>query len=161
MKSDDSSVGNLEEEARKRKERLEQMKRRLNNENNDSTSEDNKLVLPKPIFRSYNPTDEKLKENSLPKPKPESVEKQIEDQLTVANNPQVLDEVDLTSLAPRKVDWDLKRNLQQKLDKLEKRTQRAIAELIRERLRESSVVDLATATQDLEATQNNVDFDED
>ena len=38
---------------------------------------------------------------------------------------------DLTSLAPRKVDWDLKRNLQKKMDKLEKRTQRAIAELIR------------------------------
>lgn len=35
------------------------------------------------------------------------------------------------SLAPRKVDWDLKRDIEGKLAKLERRTQRAIAELIR------------------------------
>ena len=39
---------------------------------------------------------------------------------------------DLTNLAPRKPDWDLKRDCAKKLEKLEKRTQRAIAELIRE-----------------------------
>ena len=36
-------------------------------------------------------------------------------------------------LAPRKPDWDLKRDVAKKLDKLERRTQRAIAELIRMR----------------------------
>ena len=34
-------------------------------------------------------------------------------------------------LAPRKPDWDLKRDVAKKLEKLERRTQRAIAELIR------------------------------
>jgi len=43
---------------------------------------------------------------------------------------------DLTTLAPRKPDWDLKRDVAQKLNKLERRTRRAIAELIRDRLRE-------------------------
>lgn len=38
---------------------------------------------------------------------------------------------DLANLAPRKIDWDLKRNIQKKLDKLERRTQRAIAQIVR------------------------------
>ena len=37
---------------------------------------------------------------------------------------------DLMNLAPRKPDWDLKRDVSKKLAKLERRTQRAIAELI-------------------------------
>jgi len=41
----------------------------------------------------------------------------------------------LENLAPKKVDWDLKRILQKSLDKLERRTQRSIAELIRERIK--------------------------
>ena len=35
------------------------------------------------------------------------------------------------NLAPRKPDWDLKRDVSKKLEKLERRTQRAIAALIR------------------------------
>ena len=50
----------------------------------------------------------------------------------------VVDELDFMNLAPRKPDWDLKRDVASKLDKLERRTQKAIAELIRERLREDS-----------------------
>jgi coiled-coil domain-containing protein 12 len=37
----------------------------------------------------------------------------------------------LSNLAPRKIDWDLKRNIAKKLNKLEKRTQKAIVEMIR------------------------------
>lgn len=45
---------------------------------------------------------------------------------------------DLTSLAPRKPDWDLKRDVAPKLQKLERRTQKAIAELILERLKNTT-----------------------
>ena len=38
---------------------------------------------------------------------------------------------DLINLAPRKPDWDLKRDVAKKLEKLERRTQRVIAQLIR------------------------------
>jgi len=38
---------------------------------------------------------------------------------------------DLMNLAPCKPDWDLKRDIAKKLEKLERRTQRAIAEIIR------------------------------
>ena len=41
---------------------------------------------------------------------------------------------DLGNLAPKKVDWDLKRDIGPKLEKLERRTQRAIAEMLRDKL---------------------------
>ncbi len=37
------------------------------------------------------------------------------------------------SLAPRKPNWDLKRDVSKKLDKLEKKTQLSIIELIKEK----------------------------
>ena len=40
----------------------------------------------------------------------------------------------VTAVATKKVNWDLKRDVQHRLDRLEKRTQRAIVELLRERL---------------------------
>ena len=52
---------------------------------------------------------------------------------------------DFTNLAPRKPDWDLKRDITPKLAKLEKRTQKAIAELIRERLKEEDLANAVTA----------------
>ena len=47
----------------------------------------------------------------------------------------------MLNLAPRKPDWDLKRDIKAKLEKLERRTKRAIAEMIRERLKESAKSD--------------------
>lgn len=40
----------------------------------------------------------------------------------------------VTSMAPKKVNWDLKRDVEKRLAKLERRTQRAIVELLKERL---------------------------
>lgn len=56
---------------------------------------------------------------------------------------------DLVNLAPRKPDWDLKRDVAKKLAKLDKRTQRAIAILIRERLIETKQDNLAAAVNAL------------
>jgi len=41
---------------------------------------------------------------------------------------------DLSAIAPKKINWDLKRDIQPKLDRLEKRTQKAIVQMLRERL---------------------------
>lgn len=38
----------------------------------------------------------------------------------------------LVNVAPKKANWDLKRDIQPKLDKLERRTQRAIIEIMQE-----------------------------
>lgn len=67
---------------------------------------------------------------------------------------------DLSNLAPRKPDWDLKRDVAKKLERLEKRTQRAIAELIRERLKNNQQMDLATSVN-MGANANQEDVDED
>lgn len=88
-------------------------------------------------LRNYTPEDEELKERQVPKAKPASVEDKVKDQLEAANPEPIIEEVDLANLAPRKPDWDLKRDVAKKLEKLERRTQRAIAELIRDRLRGS------------------------
>lgn len=61
----------------------------------------------------------------------------------------VLQDLDISSLAPRKPDWDLKRDVSKKLEKLERRTQKAIAELIWERLKhgnEDNIGALVTMT---------------
>lgn len=57
----------------------------------------------------------------------------------------VIEDIDITNLAPRKPDWDLKRDVSKKLDRLERRTQKAIAELIRERLKMNQFEDISQA----------------
>lgn len=136
-----SNVGSMVDEARKRKERLRALKEK---QNSDADQVDNGVVgeeiekLPKPVFRSYRPQDETLKESSLPTVKPADVTEKVKEHLEATKIKDVVDEVDLMNIAPRKPDWDLKRDIAKKLEKLERRTQRAIAELIRERLQTSN-----------------------
>lgn len=96
-------------------------------------------------FRNYVPKDDTLKEKKMPNAKPLLVEDEVQGHLEKAKSSNIIDEIDLSNLAPRKPDWDLKRDVAKKLDKLEKRTQRAIVELIRERLQENESEDLAAA----------------
>jgi len=142
----DDSVGQLEEQARKRRERLRALKETLQGGGPvDLDTNEKKLdaPLPKPIFRSYNPQDENFQESARPKALPIDIEDQVADTLEKGHVKTLLDDVDLSNLAPRKPDWDLKRDIAPKLAKLERRTQKAIAELILERLK---------TNQDLAAT---------
>ncbi|CAL1285099.1 unnamed protein product [Larinioides sclopetarius] len=149
-----------DEEARKRRERLKNLRNRIS-ENQNGEDENVDEALPKPVFRNYTPLDEDLRLNQLPKPKPESVESEVQEQLEAAKPEPLIEEVDLTTLAPRKPDWDLKRDVAKKLEILERRTQKAIAELIRERLK-SNEDDLAEAVNiQAEMANKDVDSDED
>ncbi|KAJ9573742.1 hypothetical protein L9F63_008866 [Diploptera punctata] len=154
-----------EEESLKRKERLKALKRKHEDSANDgnklenSKSED-KNHLPKPKFRSYRPQDESLKENILVDAKPGDVEAEVEEQLSSANSRVVIEELDITNLAPRKPDWDLKRDVAKKLERLERRTQKAIAELIRDRLKKGQE-DLVTSVNIGASTNQNLDVDDD
>ncbi|XP_077290153.1 coiled-coil domain-containing protein 12 [Arctopsyche grandis] len=127
--------GKLEEEALKRRERLRALRERRTaaSENQNGDTMDS---LPAPIFRNYKPLDDDLKECVLPEAPVGDVTSEIKDQLEAANVKVVIEELDITNLAPRKPDWDLKRDVSKKLEKLERRTQKAIAELIWERLKE-------------------------
>ncbi|XP_027868310.1 coiled-coil domain-containing protein 12 [Xiphophorus couchianus] len=143
----EKNVGSLQEQALKRKERLKALrdKKRHGHEQEDEEPESKKAALEETPeekhrelkLRNYTPEDEELKERQVPKAKPASVEDKVKDQLEAANPEPIIEEVDLANLAPRKPDWDLKRDVAKKLEKLERRTQRAIAELIRDRLRGS------------------------
>ncbi|XP_054830982.1 coiled-coil domain-containing protein 12-like [Eublepharis macularius] len=94
------------------------------------TAKHNELKL-----QNYVPDDEELKQQVVSQAKPASGEDKVKDQLEVAKPEPIIEEVDLANLAPRRPDWDVKRDVAKKLEKLEKRTQRTIAKLIRERLR--------------------------
>lgn len=146
------------EEAERRKARLKALKRKINSQDQFESLESTN-TLPGPIFRSYQPTDEKLKANQLSKILPKEVKTQVEDQLAASKPEPLVQEVDLLNLAPRKPDWDLKRDVAKKLTKLEKRTQKAIAELIRERLQEGKDSMYAAADANLNSEQLDDDDD--
>lgn len=146
--TDASSVGSLETEALRRKERLKAMQRgELKAATaSERRADDENLMkeFPKPIFRNYQPKDEELKPGVLPKPNLIEIENAIKEQLASGKpEPLIEKEIDLTTLAPQKIDWDLKRDVEKKLRLLEKRTQRAIVELIKERLKSQKNADLA------------------
>ncbi|XP_033624874.1 coiled-coil domain-containing protein 12-like [Asterias rubens] len=149
-----ATVGQLSAEALRRKERLKALRQKQHgdSENAENTEPPTKKIhieedveeKKKPVFKNYTPGDEALQDQIVPKADLPSVEEHIKDQLEAAKPAPVVDEVDLVNLAPRKPDWDLKRDIAPKLEKLERRTQRAIAELIRERI-QSGQGDLSTA----------------
>ena len=120
-------------EAQKRKERLAEL-RAKHSKGAKTESKDESLALPKPVFRSYQPNDDNLKESKMGRPDLVRPEDFVKDQLEAAKAEQLAAEIDVTTLAPRKPDWDLKRDVNPMLERLERRTQRAIAEIIRERL---------------------------
>ncbi|XP_018568656.1 coiled-coil domain-containing protein 12 [Anoplophora glabripennis] len=142
-----SNVGHLEDEALKRKERLKALKRKREGASvsvNGTSHSEEAEALPRPIFRNYKPADDDLTELAVEPARPGDVSSEVKDQLESAKSEIVIDQLDVTSLAPRKPDWDLKRDVAKKLAKLERQTQKAIAELIRERLKErSEMEDLA------------------
>lgn len=88
----ENSVGNLEQEALKRKERLAQLKRKAEGGT-------------KPIFRNYKPESEESTEQIAENVEIGAVEKQVEDQIEAMKQPIVVDEIDISNLAPRKIDW--------------------------------------------------------
>ncbi|XP_064410630.1 coiled-coil domain-containing protein 12 [Latimeria chalumnae] len=159
------AVNRLQEEAVKRQQRLKALRERQQQNREPESgepeckhfAEDEEVVKHREIkLRNYIPEDDTLKERQVPKAKPASVEDKVKDQLEAAKPEPVIEEVDLANLAPRKPDWDLKRDVAKKLEKLEKRTQKAIAELIRERLK-GQEEDLASAVG--AAQQNESDSD--
>lgn len=135
-------IGSLEEQAMRRKERLKNLKRKAQTKDSgewDATdsggNEKDKSTLPLPAAltssESSTTTDAEMTQIEL---KNDDVITKISNEVAVLKTPIVIDDIDIQNLAPRKPDWDLKRDVSKKLDILERRTQRAIAELIRERL---------------------------
>lgn len=140
------SVGSLEEEAYKRRERLKTLKRKFQETKTNEKKPIQIEAIETEKIGETNDIDETtaltiatatttIAATTTDKPIAEDVVTVMETQLDTLKEPLHIDEIDITNLAPRKPDWDLKRDVSKKLELLEKRTQRAIAELIRERLK--------------------------
>lgn len=134
-------IGSLEEQALKRKERLKNLKRKAQTKDSDSSTnaandEKPKLALPLPPVLADGGTTIEAEMSELVL-KNDDVISKISTEVDALKTPIVIDEIDIQNLAPRKPDWDLKRDVAKKLDILERRTQRAIAELIRDRLQKN------------------------
>jgi len=83
-------------------------------------------------FRNYRPKDKKLQEYVLARPPLPNITKEITsklDQLITIDETQ-----QLGNLAPKKPTWDLKRDVEKKLEKLDKKTQQSILKLIQANL---------------------------
>uniref|UniRef100_A0A6Q2XIS0 Coiled-coil domain-containing protein 12 n=1 Tax=Esox lucius TaxID=8010 RepID=A0A6Q2XIS0_ESOLU len=145
----EQSVGSLQEQALKRKERLKALRgRQLQGRDGDDGEPDCKKDRAEEEaeeerhrelkLRNYTPEDEELRVRQVPKAKPASGKYSHQQSLGKGRSGWGdIFQGDLANLAPRKPDWDLKRDVAKKLEKLERRTQKAIAELIRDRLKGS------------------------
>ena len=130
----DYQIGIMEEAAKKRRGRLLTMKKKMKN---DAKIKDQvKVKIPQIKFRSYQPENETVKEKKIQRVEAPDITKHIQLHLKTENEPLEFD-IDLYKLAPIKPDWDLKRNIEQEMIKLEMKTSRAIGEIVREKLQKS------------------------
>jgi coiled-coil domain-containing protein 12 len=104
------------------------------------TDGDGDIIVPsvskQVVFRNYAPQDVAL-EHDADEEEPDSkrTKVNVKSALEAALEETALETTTTaTSLAPKKVNWDLKRDIQEKMDKLERKTHRAIVQLLRERL---------------------------
>ncbi|KAF7124845.1 hypothetical protein RHSIM_Rhsim12G0137000 [Rhododendron simsii] len=89
----------------------------------DANDEENDLNMK---FRNYLPHDKQLQEGKLAAP----VLPKFEDPVAILPVPEEKKEDPFVNIAPKKPNWDLRRDVQKKLDKLEKRTQKAMFQLM-------------------------------
>ncbi|KAF9117694.1 hypothetical protein BGW39_001894 [Mortierella sp. 14UC] len=123
----------MDEASKKRKERLEQLKKRKL----EATGGDDQNVSMS--FRNYTPVNENLKDQeskiTTPADIGDTVEKKMEgvvEKVIQEEDEKRAKDVDIFTLAPKKPNWDLKRDIEPKLLKLEKKTRAAVIELIRQ-----------------------------
>ena len=131
-----------------RKARLAALAAKAGRTKNDDETEEDKS---RPVnFRNYTPKDASLEatttEPAAKRSKTEGEEKSILERALEKAKAESSDvanvEEDVVAVAPKKINWDLKRDIQPKLDRLERRTQRAIVEMLRERLEKEAEEDL-------------------
>uniref|UniRef100_A0A915DKB9 Coiled-coil domain-containing protein 12 n=1 Tax=Ditylenchus dipsaci TaxID=166011 RepID=A0A915DKB9_9BILA len=145
----------LEKNALARKERLRNVRAKMST--NEKDGEGNSDADPL-VFRSYKPIDADQPSGNADE-QMTVVENVIKEQIENTFDTSVQDSLDLSTLAPRKVDWDLRRGIQSKLDILDRKTQKSISALIRKRL-ESGDSDLLVSAVNAAPTATADDDDD-
>ena len=150
----------LAEEANKRKERLRKLKQDAETKMADHSGTKRPGEGEDTLrFRAYQPEAASLQKFKQQEPsvgpKANLDQDTVENRALQIKNDALLDqerlagELDLENLAPKKRNWDLKRDLATKRKKLDQLTKIAMADIIRDRLKASGDISLAaSATQE-------------
>ncbi|KAJ8749911.1 hypothetical protein K2173_013826 [Erythroxylum novogranatense] len=144
----DAGEDSIEQAAAARRERLRALKaaQQLLETPDDVSAqpEPGKEDNPGMKFRNYVPQDKELQEGKIDPP----VLPKFEDPVAVEPPPQEKKEDPFLNIAPKKPNWDLRRDVQKKLDKLERRTQKAIYKLMEEQEKEKQLAEDGRAVED-------------
>merc|ERR1712187_269612 len=89
-------------------------------------------------FRNYAPRAPELKDFCLPKITSAQIEDEIDNEIESAIA-AAEDQEAVLAIAPRKPNWDLKRDVERKMQVLQARTDRAVVQLIRERIKQDKM----------------------
>ncbi|ESQ49567.1 hypothetical protein EUTSA_v10021722mg [Eutrema salsugineum] len=128
MASEDDSI---EQRSAARKEALRALKaaQELSESKEDGQDDAVEEDGPAMKFRNYVPQDKELQDGKVAPPELPKFEDPI-----AALAPAVEKKEDpFVNIAPKKPNWDLRRDVQKKLDKLERRTQAAMSKLTQEK----------------------------
>ncbi|TFY82992.1 hypothetical protein EWM64_g1029 [Hericium alpestre] len=126
----------LTEASEARKARLIALKKRKAGEAVDEES----TATPEPILatRNFDPETRTLRKRTVEDVEmDDTVEREVEglaERIIAEDEERRAQELDLLNIAPKRPNWDLKREMEKKLSKLERETQQAIHTLIRQRL---------------------------
>lgn len=125
----------LAEASEARKARLQALKKRKTGEAVDDEETSEPLIKSRNFdpesrtIRKHDHTDDVVMQDT--------VEKDVAglaEQIIIDDERRRAQELDVFNIAPKRPNWDLKRELEKKLSKLERKTQEAIHTLIRQRL---------------------------
>ncbi|KAL8274851.1 hypothetical protein Esti_001203 [Eimeria stiedai] len=121
-------------------------------------------------FRNYVPKDPKLRQFCLPRPSVDELEKQIAKEAQAAvqaakEEASAKPNDILSQVAPRRPNWDLKRDVERKITILSRRTDKAIVQLIREKIEQSKTTqellkDKEVGKKDFETSAENLSREE-
>jgi len=123
----------LAEAAEARKARLQALKKRKLGENGEEAANGEEPPLKQ---RAFDPATRSLRKHGA-LDEEDTVERNVEglaEQILQEEEQKRAEDLDLFNIAPKRPNWDLKRELEKKLAKLERKTQEAIHTLIRQRL---------------------------
>jgi len=118
-----------------RKARLIALRKRRAGEDVDDTGADAK----EPVLanRNFDPETRTLRKRQANEEIDDTLEQNVKglaEQIIAEDEAKRAQDLDLLNIAPKRPNWDLKRELERKVAKLERQTQQAIHTLIRQRL---------------------------
>ncbi|EGN95549.1 hypothetical protein SERLA73DRAFT_186625 [Serpula lacrymans var. lacrymans S7.3] len=156
----------LQEASEARKARLIALRKRKAGEAVDENGESLSVIR----NRNFDPESRTLRKHTRNDPLLEdTVEKNVEGmaQMIIAEDEQRREqELDVFNIAPKRPNWDLKREMDKKLAKLERKTQEAVHTLIRQRLaaqkgQSDDILGAMNAQQQVQDQESRLEDEED